>query len=64
MLTAYKGLLKEKEALGATVKALSEAQIATSKDASVPRRDPTDGGAASEVWHNFYYCFYFHKFPV
>ena len=52
MVTAYKGLLKEKEALGATVKALSEAQVANSKDASLPRRDPTDGGAASEVWRN------------
>jgi len=52
VVTAYKGLLKEKEALGATVKALSEAQVANSKDACLPQRDPTDGGAASEVWRN------------
>ncbi|KAI0212893.1 GRIP and coiled-coil domain-containing protein 1 [Lamellibrachia satsuma] len=49
VVTAYKGLLKEKEALGATVKALSVSQVATSKGASLPHRDPTDGGADSET---------------
>ena len=49
VVTAYKGLLKEKEALGATVKALSVKQVSTSQAAPSREKDPTDGGDTDEV---------------